>query len=124
MAEEIVTLASIGNGAALELFQKELQSVIANIADPNTSAKAKRSITIKVTISPDEERGLGFSSLEVSSKLSAVKPVASTMYFGKKDGELVAVQNNFAQPGIFDTEKSNIQPLTAVSGGKRDGSYD
>ncbi len=121
MAEEIVTLASIGNGAALELFEKELQSVIANIADTNTSAKAKREIIIKVTIQPDEIRGIGFAVLEVKSKLASVKPVSSTMYFGKKDGQLVAVQNNFTQPGIFDdpTEKSNIQPLNAIAGGKR-----
>lgn len=122
MAEEIVTLASIGNGAALELFDKELQAIIANIADPNTSAKSKREISIKVTIQPDEDRGIGFATLEVKSKMASVKPVSSTMYFGKKEGKLVAVQNNFAQPGIFDdpNEKSNIQPLTAVSGGKRD----
>jgi hypothetical protein len=112
--EEIVTLASIGNGAALELFEHELKRVIANIADPNTSAKTKRGINIKVVIQPDEDRGIGFAQVEVTSKLAGVKPVQSTMYFGKKDGEFVAVQNNIAQPGIFDTEKSNVTPLAAV----------
>lgn len=112
--EEIVTLASIGNGAALELFDHELKRVIANIVDPNTSAKAKRGITIKVVIQPDEERGIGFASVEVTSKLAGVKPVSSTMYFGKKDGELVAVQNQFTQPSIFDEEKGNVEPLKAV----------
>lgn len=114
MSEEIVTLASIGNGAALELFDHELKRVIANIADPNTSAKTKRGITIKVVIQPDEDRGIGFSTVEVTSKLAGVKPVSSTMYFGKKDGQLVAVQNNFNQPGMFDEEKSNITPIAVV----------
>lgn len=114
MAEEIVTLASIANGACLELFDHELKRVISNIADVNTSATAKRAITIKIEIKPDDGRGIGFSSVEVTSKLAGVKPVQSTMYFGKKDGELVAVQNNINQPSIFDTEKSNIVPLTAV----------
>lgn len=115
MSEEIVTLASIGNGAALELFGHELKRVIANIADPNTSAKTKRGINIKVTIQPDEERGIGFATVEVTSKLAGVKPVSSTMYFGKnKEGELVAVQSNFSQPGIFDTDKTSIEPLRAV----------
>lgn len=112
--EEIVTLASIGNGAAMELFEHELKKVIANIADPNTSAKTKRSVNIKVIIQPDEDRGIGFASVEVTAKLAGVKPVPSTMYFGKKDGEFVAVQNQFAQPGIFDTDKTNVTPLTAV----------
>lgn len=115
MAEEIVTLASIGNGAALELFDHELSRVIANIADINTSAKSKREINIKVVIQPDEDRGIGFASVEVKSKLAGVKPVSSTMYFGKKDGQFVAVQNQFTQPSIFDEEsKSNITPITAV----------
>lgn len=114
MSEEIVTLASIGNGAALELFDHELKRVIANIGDPNTTAKTKRAINIKVVIQPDEDRGIGFATVEVTSKLAGVKPVSSTMYFGKKDGELVAVQNNFSQPGIFDKEKTNIEPLKAV----------
>ncbi len=113
--EEIVTLASIGNGAALELFDHELKRVIANIGDINTTAKTKRSINIKVVIQPDEERGIGFATVEVTSKLAGVKPVSSTMYFGKKDGELVAVQANFTQPGIFDAEKSNIAPLRSVA---------
>ena len=112
--EEIVTLASIGNGAALELFDHELKRVIANICDVNTNAKSKRCITIKVEIQPDEERNIGFATVEVTSKMAGVKLVASTMYFGKKDGQLVAVQNNFSQPGIFDTEESKIKPLTAV----------
>lgn len=112
MSEEIVTLASIANGAALELFDHELTRVIANIADVNTSAKTKRGINIKVVIQPDEDRGIGFATVEVTSKLAGVKPVSSTMYFGKKDGALVAVQNNFNQPGIFDEEKSNVAPLT------------
>lgn len=118
MEEEIVTLASIGNGAALELFDHELKHVIANIGDPNTTAKTKRHINIKVTIQPDDDRGIGFATVEVTSKLAGVKPVSSTMYFGKKDGELVAVQSNFNQPGIFDKEKSNIEPLHAVKGFK------
>lgn len=118
MSEEIVTLASIGNGAALELFDHELTRVIANIADVNTSGKAKREINIKIVIQPDEDRGIGFATLEVKSKLASVRPVNSTMYFGKKDGRLVAVTNNFNQPGMFDEAKSTVTPITAVAGRK------
>lgn len=98
MAEELVTLASIGNGAAMELFDRELVSVIRNISDVNTSQKTKRSITIKVDIQPDDERNIGFA----------------TVYFGKKDGKLVAVTNNFIQPSLLDENKSNVMPIHAV----------
>lgn len=114
MQEELVTLASIANGAAMELFEHELKRVIANIWDVNTSPKKKRQILIKVDIQPSETREIGYYNVEVSAKLASVKPVESTMYFGKKDGELVAVQSNPQQPGIFDKEKSNITPLATV----------
>jgi len=116
--EEVVTLASIANGAALELFEHELKRVIANIADINTSPKKKRQITIKVVIQPSEDRGIGYTNVEVSANLAAIKPVESTMYFGKKDGQLVAVQSNPSQPGIFDETKSNVTPMSAIAGRK------
>lgn len=112
--EEVVTLASIGNGAAMELFDHELARVLANVADPNTSAKSKRGITIKVVIQPSEDRDVGYATVEVTSKLAGVKPVDTKMYFGKKDGKLLAVQNNISQPSIFDDGKSNVTPLSAV----------
>lgn len=116
--EEIVTLASIGNGALLELFDLELKRVIENIADHNTAAKMERQISIKVRIKPDDDRSIGFAVVEVSSKLAGVKPVSSTLYFGKKDGEYVAVQNNFSQPGIFDETRLNIVPIRSAEGRK------
>lgn len=119
MSEELVTLASIGNGAALELFDRALTEVITNIADANTSGKTKREISIKIVIQPDEQRGIGFASLQVSTKLASVKPVQSTMYFGKKEGKLVAVTNNIQQPSMFDEERSTVEPLRAVSGGSK-----
>lgn len=116
MSEEIVTLVSIGNGAALELFDHEFKRVIANIADINTSPKKKRTITLKIVIQPSEDRGIGYANVEVQSALAPVKPVEATMYFGKKDGQLIAVQTNPQQPGIFDTEKPSIVPLNIVDG--------
>jgi hypothetical protein len=114
--EEIVTLASIANGSVLELFDHELKRVISNIADPNTSPKKKRQIIIKVDIQPSDSREIGYYSVEVSAKLASIKPVESTMYFGKDktNGQFVAVQNNPSQPSIFDETPTNVTPLTAV----------
>ena len=117
MPETRVTLASIGNGAALELFDHEFTRIIANIADVNTNPKQKRKITLEIEITPDENRDVGYASVSVKSKLAAVKPVESVMYFGKKDGKLVAVETNPRQPGIFDTpeqrsEGGKVVPLS------------
>jgi hypothetical protein len=118
--EQIISLTTICNGAAVELFDHELQKVVANIADVNTSPKASREIVIKVTIKPDEGRQLGFASLNVSSKLAGTKPVESKpLYFGKVDGKPVAVTQNYAQPSMFDdAEKSNVQPIREVKQGE------
>lgn len=111
MSEEIVTLASVGNGAALELFEYELRKVIANIGDVNTSPKKKRSITIKLDIQPSDTREIGYYNIEVSSKLAPVKPVESTMYFGKDrtTGQVVAVQHNPSQPDLYN--QTNVEPI-------------
>lgn len=119
---EVVTLASIGGGACLELFEREMQSVMRNIADLNTSAATKRKITIEVTITPDDNRQVGFTSVQVTSKLAGVKPVMSTLYFGaRKDGTLVAVTNNPAQPSMFDEQEQpaeDVVPMRVFEGGK------
>lgn len=119
MNEILVTLASIGDGAALELFDRELARVIGNIADPNTSPTQTREINIKIKIKPDEDRDIGEAQVLVSAKLASVKPVKSTLYFGKKEGRLIAVENNPKQSTIFDTPetkaaRANITPLSQV----------
>ena len=47
-----VSLTNLGNGAAVELFDHELQKVLANIDDPNTDPKEKRKI-IALSSQPD-----------------------------------------------------------------------
>ena len=56
--EETLTLENLGNGAAVELFDEALEKVLKNIMDPNTDPKAERSITMKVTFKPDENRDM------------------------------------------------------------------
>jgi hypothetical protein len=75
---------------------------------------------IRVTVKPDDNRQVGFTSVQVTSKLAGVKPVMSTLYFGtKKDGTPVAVTSNPAQPSMFDEEaKPDVMPMQIIAGGK------
>lgn len=119
-SETLITLASIGGGAALELFEHEFKRVLTNIADVNTNAKKPREINIKIVIKPDDDRDVGEAQVFVSSKLAATKPVKSTVYFGKKDGKLVAVENNPIQPNMFDSpekkaDMAKVVPLSQAS---------
>jgi hypothetical protein len=100
--EQPVTIFTIGNGVLGELFDRELERVVSDILDLNTDAEAKRAITVKVTIAPDKDRGFGMALIEVSSSLGKPKPAGSTMYFGRKNGKIIAVENTPQQSEMFD----------------------
>lgn len=100
--DERVSLVSIANGAALELFERELSSVLANIQDVNTAPRSKREITIRIAFKADESRERADVQVEVKSKLAGVRPVDREIFLGKQDGENVAVQSNPRQGRIFD----------------------
>lgn len=57
--DEIVSLVNLGNRAAIALFDAELKKVLANILDINMQESPKRTITLKVSIKPLADRGIG-----------------------------------------------------------------
>jgi hypothetical protein len=94
MDEPTVTLATLGQGAAGELFEKELQEVLKNIADVNTDPKAKREVLLRVSITPNDEREMGDTVVSVVSKLAPVRKVKTLLFLGRRQGRLVAVESN------------------------------
>jgi hypothetical protein len=98
------------NGAVLDLFDEEFRKVLTNIEDENTNPKTVRTITLKVSIKPDETRRTGAVSVQVSSTLSKVNPTVSLLFFDReKDGSFVALEDVQEQelPGI--SEKAPVQ---------------
>jgi len=81
-----LSLDTLQGGAARELFDIELQKVLKNIADPNTKAEAKRTLILKVDITPSNRRERLGIDVEVSSKLSKMQP-NSSMAFLEEDGD-------------------------------------
>ena len=116
MAEQPVTLYTLAGGAAGELFDREIERVTADILDLNTEADAVRTITIKVKIKPDQNRGFGACGIFVSSTLGAPKGVASTMFFGRQGGRAVAVGNVPDQKELFD--KLGPRPVVDIKTGE------
>lgn len=96
----VLTLTSINRGAAIELFQQELDKVLENILDPNTEPETKRSITLKVTIQPDETRRSAGIAVEADSKLAPFKGVGGVAFIGRQRGKAVAVPHDPAQMQI------------------------
>ncbi len=111
--QTVVTLTNLADGAALELFQEALTSVLRNISDPNTDAAAVREITLKVKIKANEERQVGDVTVSAAAKLASLKGVKTLVYIGKSAGEYVAVEQ--PRQMKFDTEPVQMH---GVKGGK------
>lgn len=100
-----VSLSTLCEGAVEEQFQEKLATVLANITDPNTPADKTREIRITVTFKPGEDRDFASLGLSVEAKLASNKPVGSTVFIGKKDGRLMAVESNPKQHHLFNDEE-------------------
>lgn len=90
-----LTLANLGDGAAEEMFQDELKKVVGNCLDPNTVRKAKRTVTIKVTMEPNQDRNECSVAVEVVSKGASRVHAQQTVWIGhsRKDGPVTHVYN-------------------------------
>lgn len=108
-----VTLDNIAGGAAMELFEREWARVLYNIQDPNTSPKQKREIVIKVIVAPNEDRSEAVVGVLASAKLASARPAATTVFMGRRDGEIVAVAYDPRQGELFpgDHAASRVLPL-------------
>jgi hypothetical protein len=115
-AEDVVSLASLAGGAAIERFDDELARVVANVLDPNTDEKATRTITLKVKVKPGRDRDFGAVSFSVGSQLAQARPVETMVFFGVQDGVAIAVENNPKQARLFDERPGATGPVGVVGG--------
>lgn len=92
-----VSLENLGKGAARELFDRELCSVIENILDPNTPAEKPRTVTLKMTIKPDKERSAGSVAISCVSKLAAVSQYDTRIYMAFGPDGAMATEHNSKQ---------------------------
>lgn len=87
MHDERLTLATICGGALQEKVDRALEKVAKNILDPNTDPGKKRTITLKITLKPNEADAEDVKvSAEVSYTLAPETGVA-TQFFVNKDLE-------------------------------------
>lgn len=80
-----ITLSTMKEGGVEEQFQTALLQVLRNIEDPNTDPKAKRTITVKIEITPTPDRGLLMVDAAVTSKLASNRPVATAFLLKQQE---------------------------------------
>ena len=105
-----IKLSELMDGGLQEKVDRELKQVIENILDPNTEATKVRTITIKLTIKPDEERKKCNMNGSVSSTLVGTRKIDTIIYVGKsKDGfDAAEVGNGNPFQREMDTVKGTI----------------
>jgi hypothetical protein len=98
-----IELSNFQHGAVIDLFDEELQKVLANIEDENTDPNKERSVTIKIAIKPDKTRRTGEVKVQAYSTLAKVNPTESFVFFDTdEDGKFTAFEDDPGQelPGI------------------------
>lgn len=94
-----LNVATLIQGGAVERFQDELSRVIANITDPNTPAKKTRTVTLKMTIKPNEQRNMAEVLVATSSTVCPASPIETSIYIGanpmtgKRASEMASGEN-------------------------------
>jgi len=110
-----LSLATLADGAAEELFREALGRVLVNIRDPNTDHRVKRGITLTFVVSVEEDRKLGKIEVRVATKLAGVRGVMVPIYVGLNEGELTAVEAP-RQEEMFTTPHGRPRPVAAAEG--------
>ena len=111
----MLSLSTLGQGAAMELFEQELERVLENILDPNTEAKAKRTITLTVSITPAENRHEAAIGVEAACKLAPFKGASGIIFVGRQRGKAVALAHNPNQLQMAWDEESKPIPLAKTA---------
>lgn len=108
--EQQITLATLGGGAAEEMFGEALQKVLANIDDPNMDPKSKRRITLTLVFHPSDMRDMAELEVEVDTKLAGRRGHTTRAFFGKsaESGRYEAAESNPKQTKLQFTEEGRM----------------
>ena len=93
-----IALLDVAGGAVSEQLEDALQRVLANVTDVNTEATGTRTITAKWTLKPTDDRTLIVCEVDVQTKLTAPRKVATRFFVGHDaNGCLVAQEEHPTQ---------------------------
>jgi hypothetical protein len=85
-----ININDLAGGALAEKVNIELRKLAANVLDPNTESKATRSVTVKITVKPNEKRQLAETDISVTSALAPSKGIPTSFIFDfDKEGKAV-----------------------------------
>lgn len=97
------SILEMARGAFLERTDYEMSRILENILDANTSATAKRKLTIDLEFKPDDDRKTIAVSCVAKSTLAPTNPVVTSLYVAGDDNVVEMVPQVPGQYGLDGT---------------------
>lgn len=104
-----LSLINLNNGAAVEVFDRDLATVMENIKDINTDAETERSITLTVKFKPNPDRTGAVAVVETKVRVAGIKANRGSIFILQDKGKPVAYPKDPRQDSLF-TESSSSGP--------------
>lgn len=108
-----LNLQTLNKGAVIELFEDAKKKVLDNIFDINTSAETARTINIKITFKPDQDRTSASVAVDVRTSLAGVMPTRSRIFLEENEMYI----NDPQQPELDLEVEDQKKEFKKVSGG-------
>lgn len=97
-----LSLININQGAAVNIFERCLDQIMANIKDPNTDAEAIRTVTLKIKFKPNADR-TGVDAIIVPKvDLAGIKAHKGSAFIISEGGKAMAYPKDPRQEMLFD----------------------
>lgn len=109
------SILQMARGAIQERADYEMSRLLANILDANTSATAKRKLTITLELKPDDTRQNIAVSVTAKSTLAATSPVTTSLYVADEDTVVEMVPQIPGQTSISGTEQEAPPMLKLIN---------
>jgi len=102
-------IENIREGAVVEELNRLITEAVFSIFDPNTDAKAKRVISMKMSMKPNEQRTMAIIDVTCDIKLPGRQPFVTAVSVGQDlvTGEVDAVEPK--QGKIFDSKGAGVE---------------
>lgn len=95
-SEELVSLTNLGNGAAVEKFDLELERVLHDLDDINKDPNAERTITLVVKFKPTGTQGIVETIIHCDPKMGKRKAFTTHLMIGH-NGRRMEAREMFKQ---------------------------
>jgi hypothetical protein len=105
---EKMSIATLRDGAGIQLIDEELNRVWENILDTNTDATKAREVVFKIKLVPDKTRETVDLILSVDSKLAPCKSEEARVTIGLDGGVAVATEWHSKQTELMDYVDSKV----------------